>query len=78
MLQAQQVIKMVKIKNKHGKLVKIKDKENNIVWDDRENIQRSKISQASRDSQKTAISNDNLEKRVKNLEEILFGKDIHE
>jgi hypothetical protein len=41
-------------------------------------VDRMKISEESKESQKKAIENDNLEKRVSNLEEIIFGKEIHE
>lgn len=62
---------------KDGRIVEIQE-DGETIWRASEEINRDRISQESRDKQKTAIKNDNLEKRLENIEEILFGKEIHE
>lgn len=66
----------VRKKNNVGKLEEIQET-GETVYTEENSIRRNKISQESRDTQKTAITNGNTQKRIENLEEILFGKDIH-
>lgn len=42
-----------------------------------ENLHRANIEEADREAQKTAIANNNTEERIRLLEKVIYGSEIH-
>lgn len=65
-----------RVEDEFDRIIEIQE-DGETKWSVENEICRDKISQESRDKQKKAIENNDLETRVQNLEKIILGKEIH-